>query len=95
LQRADRQALVGLVADSAIPEGSMLVAAGSSTPQGHITSAGTRVLGSGGIALGLLEGGMARLGEQLNATSPTRNLSVPVRVVAPMFHDADGARYRD
>jgi sarcosine oxidase subunit alpha len=95
LQRADRQALVGLVADSAIPEGSMLVAAGSSTPQGHVTSAGARVLGSGGIALGLLEGGMARLGEQLNATSPTRNLTVPVRVVAPMFHDADGARYRD
>jgi glycine cleavage system aminomethyltransferase T/NADPH-dependent 2,4-dienoyl-CoA reductase/sulfur reductase-like enzyme len=103
LQCSDRQALVGLAADSAIPEGAMLVSAKGavlvapedSAPQGHVTSAGSRVLEAGGIALALLEGGMARLGEQLIASSPTRNLAVPVRVVAPMFHDADGARYRD
>jgi sarcosine oxidase subunit alpha len=95
LQRADRQSLVGLEADSAIPEGAMLVASGQTAPQGYVTSAGSRVLGSGGIALALLEGGMARAGEQLTALSPTRNLAVPVRVVVPTFHDPDGANYRD
>jgi sarcosine oxidase subunit alpha len=95
LQRPDRQALVGLEADGTIPEGAMLVASGSPAPQGYVTSAGSRVLTGGGVALALLEGGMARLGARLTATSPTRNLSVPVRVVVPMFHDAAGDRYRD
>ena len=95
LQRPDRQALVGLEASSAIPEGAMLIAPGSTAPQGYVTSAGSRVSGAGGIALALLEGGMARLGDALIASSPTRNLAVPVRVVAPMFHDAAGDRYRD
>ncbi|MEY2884203.1 MAG: sarcosine oxidase alpha subunit [Pseudomonadota bacterium] len=95
LQRADRQALVGLEAAGAIPEGAMLITAGATAPQGYVTSAGSRVLQPGGIALGLLEGGMSRIGETLTASSPTRGLAVPVRVVVPMFHDADGARYRD
>lgn len=95
LQREDRQALVGLEAAGPIPDGAMLVAAGSTAPQGYVTSAGSRVLQDGGIALGLLERGMARVGEQLTASSPTRNLAVPVRVVAPMFHDPAGERYRD
>ena len=95
LHRTDRQALVGLEASSAIPEGAMLVASGNTAPQGHVTSAGSRVLQAGGIALALLEGGMARLGEHLTASSPTRNLAVPIRVVEPVFHDPAGERYRD
>lgn len=95
LQSADRQSLVGLEAAGAIPEGAMLIPANGAAPQGHVTSAGVRVMGNGGIALALLEGGMARVGETLIASSPTRNLSVPVRVVTPMFHDPAGDRYRD
>ena len=95
LQRPDRQALVGLEASGAIPEGAMLIAPGSTAPQGYVTSAGSRVLQPGGIALALLEGGTGRVGETLIASSPTRNLAVPVRVVMPMFYDAAGERYRD
>jgi sarcosine oxidase subunit alpha len=95
LQRPDRQSLVGLEADTAIPEGAMLIAPGSAAPQGYVTSAGSRVFQPGGIALALLGGGMARLGEHLTVSSPTRNLAVRVRVVVPMFHDAAGERYRD
>jgi sarcosine oxidase subunit alpha len=95
LQRADRQSLVGLVAETDIPEGAMLIAEGGGAPQGHVTSAGSRVMSKGGIALALLEGGMARIGERLTASSPTRNRSVLVQVAAPVFHDAAGERYRD
>jgi methylglutamate dehydrogenase subunit C len=42
-----------------------------------------------------LEGGFARMGEELIATSPTRRQKTSVRVVAPHFYDTAGARYRD
>ena len=89
----DRRKLVGLVSDEAIPEGAMLVLDG--TVQGHVTSAGPRVLEKGGVALGLLAGGMARDGDTLTASSPTRGRQVRVTVTAPVFHDVEGARYRD
>ncbi len=95
LQAADRQALVGLEAEREIPEGAMLVRAAGEPPRGHVTSAGSRVLGQGGVALALLAGGLARTGEQWLATSPTRGSTVPVRVTAPLFHDPEGTRYRD
>ena len=44
------------------------------------------------VALGLLEGGRDRLGEQLYATFPLRNQHVPVEVVAPCFFDPEGSR---
>jgi glycine cleavage system aminomethyltransferase T/NADPH-dependent 2,4-dienoyl-CoA reductase/sulfur reductase-like enzyme len=95
LAEATRLQLVGVMADEAIPEGAMLVVREGEQAQGHITSAGTRVLASGGVALALLAGGEARHGETLVASSPTRGKAVRVRVTAPVFHDAEGARYRD
>lgn len=56
----DRPMLVGLEADRTIPEGAMLLPRAGAAAQGYVTSAGARVLGDGGIALGLLAGGMAR-----------------------------------
>jgi sarcosine oxidase subunit alpha len=53
------------------------------------------LLEPGGAALALLAGGMTREGETLLATSPTRDRNVRVTVTAPVFHDPDGARYRD
>jgi sarcosine oxidase subunit alpha len=95
LQSADREALVGLEADTAIPEGAMLLSERGGTPIGHVTSAGERIMARGGIALALLQGGMRREGEQLLVSSPTRGIEVPVRVVTPVFYDTAGDRYRD
>lgn len=93
--QAGRQQLVGLEADHPIPEGAMLVRDAPGAAEGHVTAGGTRVLDDGAVALGLLRDGHARVGERLTAWSPTRRLSVGVRVVEPMFYDAQGARYRD
>jgi sarcosine oxidase subunit alpha len=97
LHLPDRLRLVGLEAEdgAAIPEGAMLLTARGERPQGHVTSAGRRVLGEGGIALAMLSGGPERLDEILLATSPSRALAARVRVTAPIFYDAEGARYRD
>lgn len=91
-----RRQLVGLAAAAgAIPEGAMLVERRGEPPAGHVTSAGRRVLGDGAVALGLVHGGAGRIGQTLVATSPTRGIETPVRVVEPVFYDAEGARYRD
>jgi sarcosine oxidase subunit alpha len=95
LAAADRRRLVGLVSSEQIPEGAMLVADHGAPVEGHVTSAGPRLLEAGGAALALLAGGMAREGETLLATSPTRGRHVRVTVAAPVFHDPEGARYRD
>jgi glycine cleavage system aminomethyltransferase T/NADPH-dependent 2,4-dienoyl-CoA reductase/sulfur reductase-like enzyme len=95
LMAADRLQLVGLASDDPIPEGAMLLARAGGSVLGHVTSAGPRVLGAGSVALGLLAGGRERLGETLLASSPTRGSQATVTVVAPVFHDPEGARYRD
>ncbi len=96
LASPDRLQLVGLASrGDGIPEGAMLVASVGAKVEGHVTSAGPRVLEDGGIALALLRGGRARLGETLVASSPTRGKYVTVTVVEPVFHDPKGARYRD
>ncbi|WP_242185992.1 2Fe-2S iron-sulfur cluster-binding protein [Sphingomonas sp. CARO-RG-8B-R24-01] len=95
LHAADRLQLVGLSSTRPIPEGAMLVAAHGAAAEGHVTSAGTRVLEHGSVALALLAGGRARNGETLIATSPTRGLHAAVTVGVPLFHDPGGTRYRD
>jgi methylglutamate dehydrogenase subunit C len=96
LSAPERRQLVGLEAiKGIIPEGSMLITREGEAPQGHVTAAAFRIIEGGSIALGQLEGGFARMGEQLIATSPTRGQKARVRVVAPHFYDAAGERYRD
>jgi methylglutamate dehydrogenase subunit C len=73
----------------------MLITREGESPQGHVTAAAFRIVEGGSIALGQLKGGFARTGEELIATSPTRNQHAKVRVVAPHFYDAAGERYRD
>jgi sarcosine oxidase subunit alpha len=97
---ADPQRLrfVGLEALSGdtIPEGAVLLTKVGSPAQGHVTSAGLRLDGTGaGIALGLLEAGPERMGETLIAASPSRGREVRVKVASPVFHDPEGTRYRD
>ena len=95
LAAEDRAQLIGLTSDTPIPEGAMLIAADGAPVEGHVTSAAARVTGSGAIALGLLAGGRARLGDHLLASSPTRGKSARVTVTVPIFYDLEGARYRD
>jgi methylglutamate dehydrogenase subunit C len=96
LSAPGRRQLVGLEAiEGIIPEGSMLITREGDAPLGHVTAAAFRINEGGSIALGQLEGGFARTGEELIATSPTRNQHAKVRVVAPHFYDAAGERYRD
>ena len=96
LSQSGRKQLVGLEAISGeIAEGAMLIVAPGQPAQGHVSAAGLRVVEGGSIALALLDGGFARHGEELVASSPTRNQSARVRVVAPHFYDASGERYRD
>ena len=96
LSEPGRRQLVGLEAiQGTIPEGSMLITRDGNAPQGHVSAAGIRIIEGGSIALALLEGGFARMGEELIASSPTRGMQARVRVVMPHFYDAAGARYRD
>ncbi len=91
-----RRQLVGLEAiEGTIAEGAMLITREGETPQGHVTAAGIRVMEGGSIALGQLEGGFERHGEELIATSPTRGQKARIRVVQPHFYDSAGERYRD
>ncbi|WP_428334089.1 2Fe-2S iron-sulfur cluster-binding protein [Novosphingobium sp.] len=94
---AGRRQLIGVTSlnGAQIPEGAMLVAREGEEPAGHVTTAAPRVAGDGGIGLGLLVDGEARHGETLYAWSPTRKQTVPVKIGAPVFYDAEGARYRD
>jgi sarcosine oxidase subunit alpha len=96
LSDPNRLQLIGLEAISGtIPEGSMLITAKGAVPCGHVTAAGMNVVQGGSIALGFLQGGRARMGEVLTATSPTRKQDAKVRVVSPVFYDQAGERYRD
>ncbi len=91
-----RRQLVGLEAIvGSIPEGSMLITREGESPQGHVTAAAFRIIEGGSIALGQLEHGFSRHGEELIATSPTRGQKARVRVMHPHFYDVRGERYRD
>ncbi len=96
LSKLGRKQLVGLEAiEGDIPEGAMLVTREGETPQGHVSAAAFRIIESGSIALGQLQDGFSRHGEELIATSPTRGQQALVRVTHPHFYDTTGERYRD
>jgi sarcosine oxidase subunit alpha len=91
-----RRQLVGLESlEGDIPEGAMLIVQDGGRVLGHVSAAAFRVIEGGSIALGQLLGGFERHGEELIATSPTREKKARVRIVAPHFYDAAGERYRD
>jgi sarcosine oxidase subunit alpha len=96
LSAPGRLQLVGLESmGGPIPEGGMLVPAKNTDAQGYVTAAAYRVMVGTPIALALLNDGASRHGEELIATSPTRNMHARVRVMSPHFYDTEGARYRD
>ncbi len=93
----NRKQLVGIFTDDpalVLEDGVQIVAApGQPTPKrliGHITSSYPSAALGRSLALALVQGGRARMGETLYAA--TAEGDVPVRVTAPVFYDPDGAR---
>lgn len=93
----DRKQMVGLLTEDAaqpIPRGAQIVADASGPSIGHITAGLHSATLGRWIALALVEGGRARMGETLLAAAPLAGQSVPVRVVDPVFLDPEGERLR-
>ena len=97
MRAATRKQLVGLRTKDAgivLEEGAQVAAKSGQRPPmqliGHVTSSyASSVLGCS-IALGLVEGGRARLGQTLFVPMPDGELEV--EVTAPVFYDPAGAR---
>ncbi len=93
----DRKQLVGLLSadgHTVLDEGAQVVAdTGQAIPMtmlGHVSSAYDSAACGHPIALALIAGGRARIGETLFATTPAGFTAV--RVVPPVFLDPEGAR---
>ena len=100
LQDPERPSLVGLEAldeASAPNNGAILFFADDEIKghgRGHITSTTySKSLGKS-IGLGLLQGGLRHVGQEVIAASPVHGRQYRLRVVNPVFLDAEGERYR-
>jgi sarcosine oxidase, subunit alpha len=97
MKSADRKQLVGLRTKDPrvlLDEGAQVAAKAGQTPPmaliGHVTSSyASSVLGHS-IALGLIAGGRARLGQTLYIPMPDGDIEV--EVTSPVFYDSNGAR---
>ncbi|WP_413062484.1 sarcosine oxidase subunit alpha family protein (plasmid) [Sphingomonas carotinifaciens] len=91
---ADRKQLVGLRSKdgrSVLEEGAQVVApTAATTPIGHVTSSYHSAVLKAPIALALVRGGRARLGETLHIPMPGG--AIPVEIVQPVFFDPEGSR---
>jgi heterotetrameric sarcosine oxidase alpha subunit len=102
LTATDRKKFVGFVpVDGKTPlkAGSQIVANAHSVPPvemvGHVTSTGYCVENDHPIALGLIKGGLEAWEDKTVYMSyPLRNLTVPMKVVHPVFVDPEGERLR-
>ena len=93
-----RPRLVGLVPvdiSQAILPGAILQPAGGPHEGhglGHVSATAFSPQLEHDIALGFLAGGLSHVGSELDACSPVHGETVAVRVVAPIFFDAEGVR---
>jgi heterotetrameric sarcosine oxidase alpha subunit len=69
-------------------------AAVAANDEGYMTSAVFSPTLGCAIGLGLLRGGLARVGERIRAYDPVRNGDIEVEVSQPAFIDPDGERLR-
>jgi sarcosine oxidase subunit alpha len=97
MQRTDRKQLVGLLTEApgtVLEEGAPIVpGTGAMAPvamHGHVTSAYFSATLNRSIALAMLRGGRARMGERLFVSMPGRD--IPVTVAPPVFYDPEGMR---
>ena len=96
-RRDDRKHLVGLLTQNpseVIPEGAQVVGELKPRPPmkmlGHVTSSYYSPNVGRSIALALIEGGRARIGQELHAVLPDR--SIRLTVTEPRFFDLEGTR---
>lgn len=101
LSAPDRPALVGLRPldpHARLTSGAHLLAAGVplslQNDQGFVSSSAFSPTLGRWIGLGFLSRARERLGEQIRAYDPLRNLDLPVEVVRPVFYDPDGLRVK-
>ncbi|MGE0557598.1 MAG: sarcosine oxidase subunit alpha family protein [Burkholderiales bacterium] len=101
LVAADRRQLVGLIPvnrRTSIPRGSQLTLQPDKphpVPMiGHVTSTCYSPTLEHPIALALLSGGRARIGQRVHALSPLTGDRVEVEVTSHVFFDAEGSRLR-
>jgi sarcosine oxidase subunit alpha len=89
--RADRHQLVGLEAPDGRPlaPGAHLVRPGGRASEGYITSAGLSPTLGGPVAMAMVKGGRARLGETLELVGEGGR---QVRIAARTVYDPEGAR---
>jgi sarcosine oxidase, subunit alpha len=97
MSAVDRKQLVGLTtldASVVLDEGSQIMqTAGQQSPTrpiGHVTSSYHSAVLGRSIALALVAGGRARMGETLYVQ--TARSDIPVKVTSPVFYDPEGAR---
>lgn len=62
--------------------------------RGHVTSNAYSAEVGAHIALGLVQGGKSKIGQEVLAVSPVRNSIIRLKIVDPCFLDAPGQRYR-
>jgi sarcosine oxidase, subunit alpha len=93
----DRKQLVGLTTTDAnvvLDEGSQIVQTAGQRPPtrpiGHVTSSYRSAVLGRSIALALVSGGRARMGETLYVQTALND--IPVKVTSPVFYDPEGAR---
>jgi sarcosine oxidase, subunit alpha len=98
MSAADRKQLVGLLTNDphvVLDEGSQVMLGRNQRapvrPIGHVTSSYHSAVLGHSIALALVSGGRARMGETLYI--PTAGgTDIPAKVVSPVFYDPEGAR---
>jgi sarcosine oxidase subunit alpha len=93
----ERRQLVGLLTTdphTVLEEGAQVMAQpGARAPAralGHVTSSYHSSVLARSIAMGLVAGGRARVGQTLYVSLPTGD--VPVQVASPVFYDPEGRR---
>ena len=100
LRQAQRRSLVGiecLEPGKRLRGGAVLFAAGDKLAghgRGYITSVTWSTALEKFIALGLYQGGLDHVGEEIVSVYPLREEKVRVRIVSPMFLDPKGERLR-
>ncbi len=95
LEAADRLQLVGLRPvdpDRRIRGGAQLVCPGATASIGYVTSTVMSAELGGWLALGLVAGGRARIGERIVAASPVYGEWVEVTITSPHAIDPDNTR---
>ena len=100
MAKPDRKQLVGLLTEdprAVLPEGAQLVADPKEpkpmTQLGHVTSSYWSPNLGHSIAMALVKGGRARLGQTLHAPLPGGKV-IACRITDPVFYDKEGVRLR-